>query len=959
MRNLLPKSKRLFSFLTLLILIVSSLLLIFFPKLVPIAKAQPSRLQYYGVDQAQPDEFAWLSQQGINLAMVSLAPDRSTWASYLSAAEANGIKLIIWPLGGCQCSASVPWCWTGSGWDLSAGEDALRYADEYVRNGGTGLLAVLSTHEPFWSACLSDPENQLRSLYSAMKAVAPNVDVYAYMDGLTDAGGTVTNGMADWAGVWLHCFGGVEGSCEAAKQSIRNDRAYIKNNNLNMKLLFAVQTFGLGGYQMPSYQELKDFTCAIIAEDNLEAVIYYPWRNPYVYTDILYYHYRDNKALNGIIRDVYDNCIRGLPSVSPTSTPTPGGPPSTPTPTPSGSSDYIVLKTDTPPVIDGNISEFDQANTISITQSSTGTQGTYKLLWDDNALYIACSVSDAKLNASISQEDGSLWTDDSIELMFDTLNNHGSSQKQDDYKFFVNLLNTHRDENMTNGTWDGPYTSAVILQGTNNNNADTDQGYTIEIRIPWSTLGLSTPSSNTTLGFDVVLNDKDASGTRNYTAWANTDGGTLNNPDGWNDIELSLGSDTNCPKRPQGDVNCDDQVNALDMKQLLAKWGPIDRSAPEDLDSNGRVNSLDAGRIIANWNGGPPASPTPTSTPPPGATPTSTPTPPPGATSTPTPTPGSPPTGGLDLYGVKFADNSDFNELKSLGVENPVVSVYSVSGLNSAITAAGNAGVKIIPWCWQTDPYGCYTLSGGSWSISDLGKEVLGIVNQEMAKGEASRVLAVYGNHEPYYHGQTNFQARALVTMIRNYIENELGQTYYLKLFGKIYSDVSCDVSANPTLCRQERDSFTDGICDYCGVMYHAYRANDSVSKRSISEDCPETGRCFRKNEMISNLNRDLNSIKKVPSGQTLNKFTPYLGIIEWPDSGIYGTGQYMPDPPEMLDGGRSIVNYVAPGTGYRADGFLWYTWANNAGWIGLDQYNVDGQRQGRMDVIRNVGRLR
>jgi hypothetical protein len=46
---------------------------------------------------------------------------------------------------------------------------------------------------------------------------------------------------------------------------------------------------------------------------------------------------------------------------------------------------FSVLKTLTPPIIDGNISEFAQANSIQLT-NSRGTTGTYKLLWDDTAL---------------------------------------------------------------------------------------------------------------------------------------------------------------------------------------------------------------------------------------------------------------------------------------------------------------------------------------------------------------------------------------------------------------------------------------------------------------------------------------------------------------------------------------------------------------------------------------------
>jgi parallel beta-helix repeat protein len=194
---------------------------------------------------------------------------------------------------------------------------------------------------------------------------------------------------------------------------------------------------------------------------------------------------------------------------------------------------YIALRTEPPPVIDGDISEFDYANPITITQPNTGSQGTYRFLWDENALYVAALVMDSYLSAEIGEEDGALWLDDSIELMLDTEHDHGAWRQEDDYKFFVNLLNVHTDSMNEHMDWDGAYSSYV--------NANEAEGrYIIEIEIPWDTMGILAPSSDeTTFGLDVVLNDRDIDGDYNYAAWANTDGGSNNNPDGWGDMVFS------------------------------------------------------------------------------------------------------------------------------------------------------------------------------------------------------------------------------------------------------------------------------------------------------------------------------------------------------------------------------------------------------------------------------------
>ncbi|MFC1727436.1 choice-of-anchor Q domain-containing protein [Patescibacteria group bacterium] len=52
----------------------------------------------------------------------------------------------------------------------------------------------------------------------------------------------------------------------------------------------------------------------------------------------------------------------------------------------------------------------------------------------------------------------------------------------------------------------------------------------------------------------------------------------------------------------QGDVNNDGDVDAQDLRLVLAAWGPL--SGSEDLNADGRVNSLDAGTVIRDWAGG-------------------------------------------------------------------------------------------------------------------------------------------------------------------------------------------------------------------------------------------------------------------------------------------------------------------------------------------------------------------
>ena len=89
--------------------------------------------------------------------------------------------------------------------------------------------------------------------------------------------------------------------------------------------------------------------------------------------------------------------------------------------------------------------------------------------------------------------------------------------RPDDYQGIVNIINGKYDSQGTvpgtpTSSWDGLWQSAVKLTGSNNNNSDIDSGYTIEIKIPWTSIGFSTaPSSDTIVGMSFAVDDKDAS----------------------------------------------------------------------------------------------------------------------------------------------------------------------------------------------------------------------------------------------------------------------------------------------------------------------------------------------------------------------------------------------------------------------------------------------------------------
>lgn len=200
----------------------------------------------------------------------------------------------------------------------------------------------------------------------------------------------------------------------------------------------------------------------------------------------------------------------------------------------------VAARVATPPVMDGDLREFEGAEIAKATIDGLGGVQV-GVLWDDHALYLGVRVSDSKLYAVLDRRDGPLWNDDSIELLFDTLDNRepGELPGSDDYKFFVTPTNLQRDDRGGGAweTWNATWQSSVRLAGTLNDDSDVDQGYSAEIRLPWSDWGISKPTQGTQIGFDVHLNAVTATNIERVT-WANTTRGTVNDPAGFGTLRF-------------------------------------------------------------------------------------------------------------------------------------------------------------------------------------------------------------------------------------------------------------------------------------------------------------------------------------------------------------------------------------------------------------------------------------
>lgn len=114
-----------------------------------------------------------------------------------------------------------------------------------------------------------------------------------------------------------------------------------------------------------------------------------------------------------------------------------------------------------------------------------------KAVWNDKGLMVLYHCLDANMQAEVSERDGPVYTDDSVELFLDP-DMDGAHYLQ----VAVNPRSTKRDVLIpeAGGTslapgWDSGLMCAVYGEGTLTDRSDRDEWWTVELFLPWSGLG--------------------------------------------------------------------------------------------------------------------------------------------------------------------------------------------------------------------------------------------------------------------------------------------------------------------------------------------------------------------------------------------------------------------------------------------------------------------------------------
>jgi hypothetical protein len=154
-----------------------------------------------------------------------------------------------------------------------------------------------------------------------------------------------------------------------------------------------------------------------------------------------------------------------------------------------------------PPVLDGKLDDscWRQAEVIDRFASfwtKTPREGTRAyLVWDDEALYYAATMTDTELRAHGKQRNDNLWDGDVFELFFkprvDRPEYYEFQANPQSLVFEVAWPKRGQDFGDLRKLPELGSKAVVVLNGTLDHTGDQDRGWTVEARIPWSAFALT------------------------------------------------------------------------------------------------------------------------------------------------------------------------------------------------------------------------------------------------------------------------------------------------------------------------------------------------------------------------------------------------------------------------------------------------------------------------------------
>ena len=226
--------------------------------------------------------------------------------------------------------------------------------------------------------------------------------------------------------------------------------------------------------------------------------------------------------------------------------------------------EYACLQTLTPITIDGRLDEpaWKGAETVSFQRTETTTPTkfptTAKMLWDENAFYIAWVCDDPDIWTTKFTKDEDLWTEEVVEIFIDP-----DADSKGYLELEVNPANTFVDLKIAkvgqvDAKWDiKGLKTAVTVEGTLGNKTDNrtnqDTRWTVEVAIPWTGMAdippgiTGPPKDGTTWRVNLYRIDLAKAGTEGddeYLAWSPTGKVNFHMPDKFGIVRFTTAQPT-------------------------------------------------------------------------------------------------------------------------------------------------------------------------------------------------------------------------------------------------------------------------------------------------------------------------------------------------------------------------------------------------------------------------------
>ncbi len=193
-------------------------------------------------------------------------------------------------------------------------------------------------------------------------------------------------------------------------------------------------------------------------------------------------------------------------------------------------------------IIDGNLSEWALQDSI-VFFNNDNTVTVYSA-WNNNDVFFGIRIDDSSIISHFfenTEEYEKMPLEDIIEVYLDTKHDHNEIRGKGDISFLAAAGGkmykriAFIDGKRYNSQIYKDVNCVVTVNGTLNNESNTDRGCTIELAIPWDELDAA-PGTTTSMGLEVWNNDKDyVDGTYFYAGWTSKST-ALNNPSEWGNI---------------------------------------------------------------------------------------------------------------------------------------------------------------------------------------------------------------------------------------------------------------------------------------------------------------------------------------------------------------------------------------------------------------------------------------